>query len=92
MELITFYAQYYLAQSYMSTNNMTNAIQELQNAIKIAPDKIWESKIQWYLALAYLKTDQIIKTKILLKEVANKELANNYKQRAINLINDLKKE
>ncbi len=91
LELVTFYAHYYLAQSYISVNNMANAIQELQNAIKIAPDTGWKNKVQWYMALAYLKTGQIQSAKTLLKEVANNHQGNNYKQKAIKLIEELKK-
>lgn len=92
IELITFYAHYYLAQSYMSVNNITQAIQELKNAIAKAPDKIWKSKAHWYIALAYLKTNQVHRAETLLKEVANNEQANDYKQRAIKLVDELKKE
>lgn len=92
IELIAFYAHYYLAQSYMSVNNMTNAIQELGKAISKAPDKIWKNKVQWYMALAFLKTGQIDRAETLLKEVANNQQANDYKQRAIKLVDELKKD
>lgn len=90
-ELITFYAHYYLAQSYMSVNNMTNALQELRKAISKAPDKKWKNKVQWYMALAFLKTGQIQRAETLLKEVADNQQANDYKQRAIKLVDELKK-
>ncbi|HLL42411.1 MAG TPA: tetratricopeptide repeat protein, partial [Segetibacter sp.] len=89
LELIKFYAHYYLAQSYMSRNNAINAVRELEKAIKIAPDARWENKVQWYLALAYLKTGQIQRAKTLLKEVVNNDKANNYKQKAIKLLKEL---
>lgn len=91
MELIAFYAHYYLAQSYMFASNMTSAIQELGNAIAKAPDRIWKNKVRWYMALAYLKTGKIRKAETLLKEVAENEQGNEYKQRAITLGNELKK-
>ena len=91
LELITFFAHYYLAQSYMSRNNAINAIGHLEKAIKIAPDTRWENKVQWYLALAYLKTGQIQRAKTLLKEVVNNEQVNNYRQKATELIKKLKK-
>ncbi len=92
VELIAFYAHYYLAQSYMSVNNMKNAMQELGNAISKAPDKIWKNKVQWYMALAFLKTGQIHMAETLLEKVAKNERPNNYKQRAIKLIDELKKD
>lgn len=92
IELIAFYAHYYLAQSYMSVNNMTNAIQELGKAMSKAPDKIWKNRVQWYMALAFLKTGQIQRAETLFKEVANNREANDYKQRAIKLVDELKKD
>ncbi|MEJ7680984.1 MAG: hypothetical protein WKG06_24660 [Segetibacter sp.] len=92
IELIAFYAHYYLAQSYMSVNSMTNAIQELGKAMSKAPDKVWKNKVQWYMALTWLKTGQIHRAETLLKEVANNEHATDYKQRAIKLVDELKKD
>lgn len=91
IELTSFYAHYYIAQCYMSINNTANAIQEFENAITKAPDEIWKSKAQWYLALAYLKTGQIQKAETLLERVGTNEQANEYKQKAIKLIEELKK-
>ena len=96
IEQISFYAHYYLAQCYMSinntaNNNLANAIQEFENAITKAPDEIWKSKAQWYQALAYLKTGQIQKAETLLERIRTNEQANEYKQKAIKLIEELKK-
>jgi len=96
IELTLFYAHYYIAQCYMSTNNtannnLANAIQEFENAITKAPDEIWKSKAQWYQALAYLKTGQIQKAETLLERIRTNEQANEYKQKAIKLIQELKK-
>ncbi len=91
IELITFYSHYYLSQSYMSVNNMTNAIQELENANTKVPNKLWKNKVQWYLALAYLKKGRIKKAETLLKEVADYGQNNDYKQKANKLIDELNK-
>ena len=85
---LLFYAHYYHALSNMADGKSDIAISELK-AIKQSPDKFWQSKLQWYLALAYLKTGQVEKAGILLKQVADNKQAGEYRQKAINLANEL---
>lgn len=91
IELTSFYAHYYIAQCYMYINDTAKAIQEFENAITKAPDNAWKIKAQWYQALAYLKAGQTQKAETLLEEVAKNEQANEYKQKAVKLMEELKK-
>ncbi|MBD0331373.1 MAG: tetratricopeptide repeat protein [Chitinophagaceae bacterium] len=84
-----FYAYYYKALSYMADNNAAKAIPEFQNALTKSPDKFWQGKAQWYLALAYLKAGKIDGAKMWLKQVVNNNKAGEYKQKALQLISEL---
>jgi tetratricopeptide (TPR) repeat protein len=88
---IMFYAHYYNALSYMAVGNTNRAIRELR-AIKESPDRYWQSKQQWYLALAYLKTGEAAKAITWLQQVASNNEAGEYRQKAIQLIKALKEE
>lgn len=85
---LLFYAHYYNALSYLAAGNAVKAIPEL-NAIKSNPDRYWQSKRQWYLALAYLKTGDVQKATALLKQVAENGQAGTYREKAIRLSNEL---
>jgi len=88
---ILFYAHYYNALSYMAAGNAAKATRELK-AINESPDGYWHSKQQWYLALAYLKTDEIAKATALLQHVATCNEVAEYRQKAIQLSKALQKE
>lgn len=85
---LLFYAHYYHALSNMAEGKADIAISELK-AIKQSPDKFWQNKLQWYLALAYLKSGQSEKAVLLLKQVADSKQAGEYQQKAIALSNEL---
>jgi hypothetical protein len=87
--LILFYAHYYGALSQLAVGNAPKAISELK-AIKNSPDKTWQNKVQWYLALAYLKTGKVRESEILLKRIADSKHAGEYKQKAQTLIDEIK--
>ncbi len=88
-KLLIFYAHYYKALSYMANDKDTLGITEF-NSISYTPGKYWQSKINWYLALAYLKTGQIAKAETLLDQLANTNQALDYKQKSKKLINEIK--
>ncbi len=71
---ILFYAHYYDALSYLVIGNTTEAIRVLK-AIKESPDRYWQCKQRWYLALAYIKTGEIAKAADLLQQVATSKQA-----------------
>jgi tetratricopeptide (TPR) repeat protein len=85
-----FYAYYYKAQSHIGINNIEKAASDLREAIKYSPDNYWKSKVRWYLALTYLKEEQVQEAGALLKQVAQNKDAGEYKQKANNLLNTLK--
>lgn len=90
--IITFYAHYYLAQSYLSTGQTKEAIKELETIIENSPTLYWKSKVEWYLALAYIKAGQVPKAQALLQEVQQDDPSGEYQQKAIELSGKLKKE
>jgi tetratricopeptide (TPR) repeat protein len=91
-ELVTFYAHYYLAQSYMSTNQSQAAIKELEIAMEESLIIYWKSKAQWYLALACLKSGQLERTRGLLEQVELNDPSGAYSQKAIQLSRKLKEQ
>lgn len=91
-KLTVFYTHYYMALSHIADSNTVKAIPELQNAIKKSPDKFLKSKAQWYLALAYLKVGEVDKAEVLLKQITNNYQAGEYKQKAVELRDELGKE
>ena len=88
---IIFYAHYYKALSYLEETNAVKAIPELNNAIKESPDSVLQIKAQWYLALAYLKSNDIEKSKELLLKIVSVKHENTFQLQALNLLSDLKK-
>jgi hypothetical protein len=84
-----FYAYYYKAQSYLGIDSVVKAIPDLRKALKNSPDSYWKSKVQWYLALTYLKKEQVQEAEALLKQVANHKNAGEYKQKANGLLSEL---
>ena len=85
-KLLTFYIHYYQALSYLAASIKTSqAISELRKAITTSPDAAWTTKAQWYLALAYIKSDEVNQAKALLKEVAGNNIVPGLKQKAIAL-------
>lgn len=91
-ELTEFYIYYYKALSLMAEDNFMEAIPELENAVIRSPDNYLKSKAQWYLALAQLKMNNLEETEVLLKEVANNEMAKEYIEKSLKLISELKKD
>ena len=84
---VQFNLHYYLGQSYLAVDSTANAISELQKASTISlrvEDKV---KAKWYLALAYIKTNQQQKALTLLKYIADINTKNLYQQRAQALLN-----
>jgi tetratricopeptide (TPR) repeat protein len=84
-----FYAYYYKAQSYMAIDSFAEAIGDLRKALQKSPDNYWKSKVQWYLALTYLKKGQVKWAKALLNEVAKNKNSGEYKQKANQLLSKL---
>jgi tetratricopeptide (TPR) repeat protein len=84
-----FYASYYKAQSYLAMDSVTKAIPDLNQAMQNSPDDFWKSKTQWYLALAYLKTNEVQKAEALLKQVASNREASEYREKAQELTKEL---
>ncbi len=87
--LLLFYAHYYKGISYMAVNNCGSAIPELKTAISKSPDRISEIKAEWYLALAYVKTGNLNKAKLLLQPIAKNHINAVYKIKAIQLLSEL---
>ena len=88
-KLTLFYAHYYKAISHMAKNKTEKAIPELRNALNYSPDKFWQGKTQWYLALANLKTGKVKEAVVLLKQVSNTSQSREYKQKALKLMDEL---
>ncbi|MEI6946938.1 hypothetical protein V9K67_07020 [Paraflavisolibacter sp. H34] len=85
---LLFYARYYNALSYLGEGKTAKAITELK-ALKESPDKFWQGKKQWYLALAYLKAGDVKKAEPLLRQVAANKDAGAYRQKALKLSKSL---
>lgn len=85
--LAYFYADYYKALCNMAINKFTRAIPLLEKAITNSPDGSFKTKAQWYLALAYLQTNNKKKTETLLQELSISKSPNTSK--AIKLLHDL---
>ncbi|MCY7422417.1 MAG: tetratricopeptide repeat protein, partial [Chitinophagaceae bacterium] len=90
--LTRFNTHYYLALSYLASNTgIANAIVNLKSAISNNPDSFLQTKAEWYLALAYLKTTETKKAEQLLKKIILNDNAGEYRQKALLLLTDLKK-
>lgn len=87
----TFYAHYYIAQSYLADNNPAKAIPALEKAIAESPDEVLKTKTQWYLALAYLKTGSLKRSEKLLRQIAKGNQEAGYKSKAGLLLKKLRK-
>ena len=74
----------------MALNKFKEAISALKNAIAISPDQLSKVRAQWYLALAYLKKDDLEKSKKLLEDISNNKLSPAYKIKARGLLDKLK--
>ena len=90
-EQATFYKFYFKGLSQMEESKFEEAIAELDIAVTKSTDSYSKSKAQWYLALAYVKTNEKEKAEALLKLLAENDNALEYKERALQMINDLKK-
>jgi len=87
-ERLVFYVHYYSGISYLANGNAAKAIAELK-AIKQSPSVYWQSKVQWYLALSYLKAGDVTRAEALLHQVAGNRVAGKYRRQAMRLANDL---
>lgn len=88
---IVFYTHYYKALSYMAIGNSVKAIPALKTAINKSPENSLQIKAQWYLALAYLKTNDFKNAKELLNQIASNSKEAEYKSKAVTLMTELKK-
>jgi hypothetical protein len=88
-KLLLFYAHYYNGLSNFAQGNTAKAIAELKK-IKQSPDKFWQNKVQWYLALAYIKEGKIKEAQTLLNQVADSRHSGGYKQKALSLLDEIK--
>lgn len=86
-----FYAHFYKALSYMADDKTEKAIPNLRAAVTISPDKQLQSKSHWYLALAYIKTDKIPQAEFFLRKLSGANGSEIYKQKAINILVELKR-
>lgn len=84
-----FNAAYYKALSNMCLGNTKAAIPLLQQAIrKMIPEED-STKVQWYLALAFLKenkTNEAIKT---LQQITGSKIQSSYKKKAASLLREI---
>jgi tetratricopeptide (TPR) repeat protein len=87
-----FYAYYYRAQSYLAIDSAPKAIPDLNKAVKNTPDSHWKFKVQWYLALALLKTGKVEKAVAQLNQVTNNNTSGEYRQKATELLRILDRE
>ena len=85
---ILFYARYYTALSYFADGNAPNAIAAFKS-VGSAPDRYWQNKARWYLALAYLKTGRVSEARALLEQVAADSRSRNYKKKASDLLSEI---
>ena len=89
---IVFYAYYYRAQSYLVIDSVASAIPDLYKAVANSPDGYWKSKAQWYLAMALLKTGEVEKATVRLKQVSNSTNSGEYRQKAAEVLSLLDRE
>lgn len=64
------FANFYLAQSYLATGAVGEAIPLLENLVQGSDFQLREDA-QWYLALSYLKNGAEVRGKELLRELSN---------------------
>jgi hypothetical protein len=89
-KLTMFYANYYAGISYLANKETNKALVKLENALIQSPDSSSIIKVQWYLALAYLKKNEINKLTRLLTKVAANNIEKEYQARAEELLKHLK--
>lgn len=84
--LTIFQAQYYQALSYLALGNAKKAIAELKRTN--SGDRFLQAKVQWYLALAYLKNSQVKEAYQLFSSLVQNKDAKQYQQKAANVLKD----
>jgi tetratricopeptide (TPR) repeat protein len=80
--LMKFYSSYYKAQCYLSIGNADEAVINLKNALNYSTDNYNKIRVNWYLALAYLKTGELQKANDLLTKIAADKSQIKYKRKA----------
>jgi hypothetical protein len=78
---------FYLANAYMATGKMDEARANFLWVLKA--DILFVDQTKWFLALSYIKTNQLNEAKKLLFELTNHE--NAYKKRATEIFNTMQK-
>ncbi len=91
-KLTAFYKFYYEGLSYMAESDFAEAISRLENAVTQGPDDYLRSKAQWFLALAYVKVHDAEKARLILKVLGENDGALEYKEKAVKMMNGLKKD
>jgi tetratricopeptide (TPR) repeat protein len=81
--------KFYLAISYIETNQVDKAISNLEEIINDGRN-LYIEHAQWYLGLCLLKTNQTDQAIDLLKNITN-DTNNHYRNDASKLLNQIKK-
>ena len=89
-KLTSFYADYYAGISYLAIKEPTKAIVELNKALSKAPGESYKVKVQWYLALAYLKDGDLENAKELLNNISSNNLNTEHKLQADELVRQIR--
>lgn len=82
---LSYQDKFYLANSYLAEGEVDQAISLLQEAKTNLPD--FKEQSTWFLALAYLKADDLEKAKTELKLLSSSE--GSYQQKAETLLNTI---
>ena len=85
----SFYINYYKGLNYLCLGNAKAAIPALQQSILQKPFGEWLAKVQWYLALAYVKENKIEDAKKELNAITQNKEAGMYKIKASVLYKEL---
>jgi hypothetical protein len=85
-----FYADYYAGISYLEEKQNGDAKLKLESAVTKSPDESFRVKAEWYLALAYLRTGDVIKADELLTKISENTNETAYKLKATRLLAALK--
>ena len=86
-----FYAAYYKALSMLSLGNVSGAVKLLMQSMSLAPSAFLKAKAQWYLALAYLKQENVPTAIETLGILIKNPSAGEYKHKAEKLLSELNK-
>lgn len=78
---------FYLGNAYLTQEQTEQAIAAFQQFLEADPESILYPQATWFLALAYLKNDQLEPAKQLLNKLA--EMDSSYSERAKKLLNSL---